>query len=177
MSEKEAAELTSWGFSGLAASSGLAPATLFLRFLVPPGDSSSDRSGLFNIDRMVELHDAEGESNSLQRLPFGGKKEIRVSLKYTDLNGKEDRPWTSCDGLRSSHSKLGFPGGASGKEPVCQCRRHKKFGFDLWVRKILWRRAWQPTPVLLPGEFHGQRSLVGCSPWGCYESDTTERTP
>ena len=39
-----------------------------------------------------------------------------------------------------------------------------------------WRRKWQPTPVFLPGEFHGQRSLVGCSPWGHTESDTTEAT-
>ena len=39
----------------------------------------------------------------------------------------------------------------------------------------LWRRQWQPTPVLLPGKSHGWRSLVGCSPWGCEESDTTER--
>ena len=38
-----------------------------------------------------------------------------------------------------------------------------------------WRRQWQPTPVLLPGKSHGQRSLVGCSPCGCEESDTTER--
>ena len=41
--------------------------------------------------------------------------------------------------------------------------------------KIPWRRKWQPTPVLLPGKSHGRRSLVGCSPWGCYESDMTER--
>ena len=47
-------------------------------------------------------------------------------------------------------------------------------GFDPCVRKIPWRRKWQPTPVLLPREFHGQRSLVGCSPWGRKESDTTE---
>ena len=40
---------------------------------------------------------------------------------------------------------------------------------------ILWRREWQPTPVFLPGESHGQRSLVGYSPWGCKESDTTEQ--
>ena len=39
-----------------------------------------------------------------------------------------------------------------------------------WV----WRRQWQPTPVLLSGKSHGRRSLVGCSPWGCWESDTTE---
>ena len=45
---------------------------------------------------------------------------------------------------------------------------------DPWVRKIPWRRAWQPTPVFLPGEFHGQRSLVGCSPCSRKESDTTE---
>ena len=39
----------------------------------------------------------------------------------------------------------------------------------------IWRRQWQPTPVLLPGKSHGRRSLVGCSPWGCKESDTTEQ--
>ena len=59
---------------------------------------------------------------------------------------------------------LGFPGGASGKEPACQCRRCKKHVFDPLVRKIPWRRAWQPTPVSLPGESHEQRSLVGYSP-------------
>ena len=46
------------------------------------------------------------------------------------------------------------------------CRRHKRHWFDPWVRKIPWRRKWQPTPLFLPGEFHGQRSLVGYSPWG-----------
>ena len=40
---------------------------------------------------------------------------------------------------------------------------------------LKWRRQWQPTPVLLPGKSHGRRSLVGCSPWGCEESDMTER--
>ena len=43
-------------------------------------------------------------------------------------------------------------------------------------RDLFWRRKWQPTPVLLPGEFHGQRSLVGCCPWGCTELDTTDVT-
>ena len=41
--------------------------------------------------------------------------------------------------------------------------------------KMVWRRQWQPTPVLLPGKSHGRRSLVGCSPWGRYKSDATER--
>ena len=40
---------------------------------------------------------------------------------------------------------------------------------------VAWRRQWHPTQVLLPGKSHGWRSLVGCSPWGCEESDTTER--
>ena len=48
-------------------------------------------------------------------------------------------------------------------------------GFDPWVGKILWRKEWRPTPVFLPGESHGQRSLVGYNPRGCKESDTTER--
>ena len=45
-----------------------------------------------------------------------------------------------------------FPGGTSGKAPACQCRRHKTCGFDPWVRKIPWKKAWQPTPVFLPGK-------------------------
>ena len=49
-------------------------------------------------------------------------------------------------------------------------------GFDPWVGKIPWRRAWQPTPVFLPGESHRQRSLAGCSPWGCTKSDIPEHT-
>jgi len=62
------------------------------------------------------------------------------------------------------------------KEPARQCRRHKRCRFDPWVRKIPGRREWQPTPQFLPGESHGQRSLVSCSPWGHKESDTAEST-
>ena len=62
----------------------------------------------------------------------------------------------------------------SGKEPTCQCRRHKRPGFNPWDGKISRRRAWQPTPAFLPGEPHGQKSLVGTSPWGHKETDTTE---
>ena len=61
----------------------------------------------------------------------------------------------------------GFPGSTNSKEPACQCRRSKRRGFDPWAWRIPWRRAWQPTPVFLPGESHGQRSLAGCSPEGC----------
>ena len=48
-------------------------------------------------------------------------------------------------------------------------------GFNPWVGKIPWKRNWQPTPALLPGETHGQRSLMGYSPWSSKELDTTEQ--
>ena len=65
----------------------------------------------------------------------------------------------------SPNSKIwSFPVKASGKEPTCQFRRQKRCGFDPWVKKISWRRAWQPFPVFLPGESHRQRSLAGYSP-------------
>ena len=78
--------------------------------------------------------------------------------------------------LLSHPNDEGFPGGARGKELTGQCRRHKRLGFNPWVGKIPWRRAWQPTPVFLPGESHGQRGLAGYSPRGHKESDTTEMT-
>ena len=59
---------------------------------------------------------------------------------------------------------VGFPHGSDSKESPCQCRRPR---FDPWIRKIPWRRKWQPTPVFLLEESHGQRSFVDYSPWGC----------
>ena len=66
--------------------------------------------------------------------------------------------------LAHTFRSLGFPCGAGGKEPYCRCRRHKRCWFDPWVGKIPWRREWQPTPLFLLGEFHGQRSLTGYTP-------------
>ena len=59
----------------------------------------------------------------------------------------------------------GLPRWLSDKESACQCRRVKRHGFNPWVRKIPWRRKWQPTPALLPGNLHAQKSLVGYRPW------------
>ena len=64
--------------------------------------------------------------------------------------------------------------GATAKEHACQSRRQKRHGFDPWVGKIIWRRVWQPTPVFLPGESHGQRTLMGNSPWSHKELDMTK---
>ena len=63
----------------------------------------------------------------------------------------------------------------NGKESACQCRKHKRHGFNPWVREIPWSGKRQPIPMFLPGKFHGQRSLAGYSPWGRKESDTAKR--
>ena len=68
------------------------------------------------------------------------------------------------------------PGSASSKDPACQYRRHKRCRFHPWVRKLPWQKSWQATPVFLPGESHGQRSLVGYSSKGCKELDIIEVT-
>ena len=64
----------------------------------------------------------------------------------------------------------GFPGGSAVKNPPANAGDTR----DPWVRKIPWREERQPTPGLLPGKSHGQRSLAGCSPWGRRESDMSE---
>ena len=62
-----------------------------------------------------------------------------------------------------------------GSEGKVSCLQSGRPGFSPWVGKILWRRKWQPTPVLLPGKFHRRRSLIGYSPWDRKESDRTEQ--
>ena len=69
---------------------------------------------------------------------------------------------------------LGLPRWLRGKESTCQCSRYQTHVFNPWVGKISWKRKWQPTPVFLPGESHGQRSLAGYSPGGLKELDTIE---
>ena len=66
---------------------------------------------------------------------------------------------------------VGLPGGTTGKEPACQCGRHKRRGFDPWVGKIPWEKLWQPTPVFLPGESHEQRIRAGYHSQGHREKE------
>ena len=78
----------------------------------------------------------------------------------------------SCENLMPNYVKdRDFLSSAGGKDATCHCRR---IGFDPWVGKIPWRREWQTSPLFLPGQFHGQRSLVGYNPWA--HKDTTEVT-
>ena len=69
----------------------------------------------------------------------------------------------------SFHGFLGYSGGSVVKNLPAKAGDP---GFDPWVGKVPWRRKWQPTPVFLPGNPHGQRRLAGYSPWGCKELDT-----
>ena len=77
--------------------------------------------------------------------------------------------------LRSASVPIwGLPSRRYGKESACPCRRYKRLKLDTWDRRIPWRRKWQSTLAFLPGELHGQRSLVGYSPWGLRQLDMTE---
>ena len=105
-----------------------------------------------------------------------------LSLRQQGQPGRTLRPGLPFLPLRAlsdpfTLSLQELPGGASGKEPRTHLPMQVK-----WVPSLAgsgtcpWRRAWQPTPVVLPGEAHGQRSLASHSPWGCKESATTEAT-
>ena len=82
---------------------------------------------------------------------------------------------------RQQPTRLCHPWDSPGKNTgvgchfLLQCRKVKSESEVAQSCPTLWRRRWHPTPVLLPGKSHGRRGLVGCSPWGCWESDTTER--
>ena len=84
-----------------------------------------------------------------------------------------DQKLNSVEFGKLSIGLKGLPKCLNGKESICQCRRCR---FDPWVKKIPWRRKWQPTPLFLPGISHGQRSLVSYSPWSGKETDTTKQT-
>ena len=94
----------------------------------------------------------------------------------TQRNAEVPLPWSISKNDALLVSLHDFPGGTSGKEPACQCRRRKRRQFDHWVGKVPWRSKWQPTPVFLPGELHGQSSLMGYSPWDRKDLDTIEAT-
>ena len=91
-------------------------------------------------------------SLSASKLSFGLQRRAETSLLEARTSQRLSGRWVTVSDM--------------------QCRRP---GFGPWVGKIPWRREWQPTPVFLPEEYHGQRSLLGYSPWGCKESDMTER--
>ena len=96
----------------------------------------------------------------------------RKWISHSQFASSQQAENTEEKGLNNIISRLSRL--LSGKESTCQCRKCKRLRFDPWVRQIPWRKKWQPTPVSLPGKFHGQRSLVGYSPWGCKELEMTK---
>ena len=106
------------------------------------------------------------ETNSIVNQLSSPIKNLKSDIQENNNISKKESPQIF----------MGFPGGISGKQPACQCRRFKGHRFNPYVEKIPWRRKWQPTLLFLPGESHGQRSLLGYCPWGCKESDMTEVT-
>ena len=147
---------------------------LFLHFLTNPAlscGSMSNQHVLFSkMSSLITFGKVVPSSQPFQSLPsftdYYKKLLKMIYLLFDRLSTPLE--WTQEGGLLTR-------GWLSGKESNCQCRRCGKLRFSPWVGKIPWRRAWQPTPVLLPGKSHGQRSLAGYSSWGCKELDVTKR--
>jgi len=96
----------------------------------------------------------------------GRKREKMKKKKKTNTTTSQNKELTP---------RWGLPWWLSGKESTCQCKRHSRCRLDSWIRKIPWRRKWQPTPLFLPGKSQGQRRLEDYSPPGCKESGMTEQ--
>ena len=113
---------------------------------------------------LIQEDPTEQLSPCTQNLCSATREATVMRSQHTSLKGSPThcnwkvKKW-KCQSL--SHVRLWGP-----KPPACQYRRHKRWGFNPWVWKIFWRRAWQPTPVFLPGESHEWRSLEGYSLWG-----------
>ena len=105
-----------------------------------------------------------------RRLAWKNSARDRGALLWRLKKQKTRADFYCLTRLKKKQTK-NFPCGSDGKSVSLQCRRP---GFDPRVGKIPWRRKWQPTPVFLPEKSHGQRSLVGYSPWGRKELHTTE---
>ena len=101
--------------------------------------------------RIAEGRKTEGRRKDRRKRQIEGEEKII----------KKERNRRVKNSFTRTYCLSGLPGWLSGKESTFQCRR---CGFHPWFRKILWKRKWQPTPVFLLGESHGQRSLVGYSP-------------
>ena len=105
---------------------------------------------------------------SLSKLIGDGQGSLACSIREVTKSWTRLSDWTELIVYGASP--------VAQQERIClRCRRCGRHGFNPWVRKILWRRKWQSPPVFLPGKSQRQWSLVGYSPYGHKESDTTER--
>ena len=108
-------------------------------------------------------------STSIQELFFGIYSEFKYSFdefvgkKVFSLSYSSSMLAIFCISVKNFVEE-GLPRWHRGRGLTCQCRRHMKYEFDPWVRKIPWCKKWQPTPISFPGESHGQRRLGGFNP-------------
>ena len=128
-------------------------------------------ASLFSLPKWIPIGPTYIAHSCIRRSRWGQMLPCPLGVCHPGQIGLEMN-LTSVSSCSLLPAVLGFPGGSAVKQSACQCRRHE---FDPWVRKIPWRRKWQPTPTFLPGNIHGQSSLVGYSPWGRKVLDTTWR--
>ena len=114
----------------------------------------------------------------MSMLPFwhaGPSATCKIGMIYVNvpfITSWTDLIWnTPCDGIRTLYLfylflELRVSQVAQWERTLCQCRRCKRYGFDPWVRKMPWRKKWQPALVFLPGKFHGQREPGGLQSLG-----------
>ena len=108
---------------------------------------------------------SENSTDPSYALWLASPRDLEISAVSLEEAGKK---WpTRGDQIVQSTNSNEWASPMAPWQRIClQCRRQERCEFDPWVGKIPWRRKWQPTPVFLPRKFHGQRSLVGYSPWG-----------
>ena len=119
----------------------------------------------------------ESRMDPLLRKESGPGKQVSKRMAGTTVGhlwSVTDTWWLQLTALKSKFIILPEARASLMAQTIKDCLQCRRPGFNPWVGKIPWKREPLPTPVLLPGEFHGQRKLVGYSPWGCKESDTTE---
>ena len=119
---------------------------------------------------IIKVHNDVTKISTDPKLPLQSSENIKLNIALRMYSFEECSLNNKSLGIAS-----GLPGWHSSKESTCQCKRCRRHRFDPWVKKVTWRRKWQPTPVFLSGESHGQRSLAGYSPQGLRELDATEQ--
>ena len=123
-------------------------------------ENGKEPSSLLTVSHGPQNTPASSSLGPVILIPSIAKGILRVSLGCGLSGGK-----IILDYFSGPPIELGLPRWLSGRDPTCQCRRR---GFHPWVGKIPWsRKMTTQTPVFLPGESHGQRSLTDCSPWSC----------
>ena len=134
--------------------------------LYSPWNSPGQNTGVGSLSLLQGIFPTQGSNRGLPhcRRILASQKQDSQTEKQTMVTKEERGEERINQGLRINRYALlhrGLPGGASGKDSACQCRRCKRCRFNPWIRKTPCRREWLPTQIFLPGKSHGQRSLAG----------------